>query len=86
LQPPRSLQTLSSGKKSLLIQALKRLFDADTPALRAVIPDLIEHFGKVQITGGGDLIHAAELITTQTDGRDATHIRVGHAQYQLCCT
>ncbi|PPQ83363.1 hypothetical protein CVT25_003937 [Psilocybe cyanescens] len=35
-------------------------------------------FGKVRRLGSGDIIHAAELVKTSSDARDATYYR-----YQL---
>ena len=44
--------------------------------IRRSLPTELEHWGKVKISGGGDIIHAAELVEPSGGHRDATYVRV----------
>jgi hypothetical protein len=80
---PRSNEGITDSENLAIARALCALFGADLDDARRVIPDVVEHAGKMRITDGGDLFHAAELVKTRTDSRDASFVRV---RAILCCS
>jgi len=45
------------------------------------LPSGISQWGKLKIEGGGDTIHAANVVHRAEDGRDASYVRVSMCIY-----
>ncbi|KAJ6448811.1 hypothetical protein C8R45DRAFT_850132 [Mycena sanguinolenta] len=60
---------------------LLRTFEVSEDEVSGCIPDEVSHWGKISFTGGGDKIHAAELVMypEQNMTRDASFMKYSHS-------
>ncbi|KAI0373517.1 hypothetical protein BV20DRAFT_1033834 [Pilatotrama ljubarskyi] len=77
VQPSRILE-ITPGQQTGIARCLMALFGRTVAQSRKVIPETVEHWGKLQISGGGDTIHTLKMVKRPRDGRDASFVR-----YQL---
>lgn len=83
---PKRTGTLTTQRRNQILKCLATRYDTTPARVRPHLPpdSTIEQWGKVRISGGGDTIQAAELITISEHNRNATYVRVscatGHDQ------
>ena len=76
LRKPRRISKVSTQRHNQVLRCLATRYDAAVSHLRRCIPMELEQWGKVQIAGGGDTIHASELVSLGENNRDASFVRV----------
>ena len=82
---PQKTLAVSHGDKTKIARCLNALYGKSVAVSRSVIPDTLEQWGKVRLIGGGDTMHARELVKVQGYSRDASYVRVSQALYSEWC-
>ena len=77
-----SLLTPNKGLKDHVIGSLVMHLKKPLPLVREHLPLQLEHWSKLQIFKGGDMIHATEMVKWTEDNRDRTFVHV-HTHYLL---
>jgi hypothetical protein len=54
----------------------RQCFDARRQDILQVLPSSVTQWGKFRIDGGGNTVHAFNLVKRTDDARDATYVRV----------
>lgn len=63
----------------------QQAFTLQRQAVLKLLPQGIVQWGKLQIDGGGDMIHVANAVHSADDHHDLTYVRVSSVlQYILC--
>lgn len=76
---------LSQDKRNATRDApAQQAFTPQRQAVLRLLPQGIAQWGKLQIDGGGDMIHASNAVHSADDHRDSTYVRVSVLQYVLC--
>jgi hypothetical protein len=72
------VKTLSKPLWNTLTAALATRFETSVSVIRKLIPSQspFDQYGRARQVDGGDIIHARELISLQTDSRDMSFVRV----------
>ena len=76
LLKPRRTTRLSTQRHNQILRCLATRYSTAISYLRRCIPMELEQWGKVRIAGGGDTIHAIELVPLGEHNRDASFVRV----------
>ena len=53
-------------------------FEVNRAMVLRFIPLAVSQWGKLRIEGGGDTVHAANVVHRAEDSRDASYVRVSH--------
>ena len=69
---------LTTQRRNQIIKCLATRYDRQAAVIRRILPSELECWGKVKISGGGDMIHAAELVQEGGGRRDASYVRVSN--------
>ncbi|KAJ3001434.1 hypothetical protein NUW54_g6423 [Trametes sanguinea] len=72
---PTRMSSLSYGQRTVIARCLMALFGRTVAQSRGVIPELVECWGELEISGGGDTISAYQIKKRAWDGRDKTFVR-----------
>ncbi|KAH9946895.1 hypothetical protein B0H21DRAFT_857356 [Amylocystis lapponica] len=78
LRPPHRVSEISLAMHTKIAQSLATRFDTTMAVARRIVPRNLSQWGKVQRVDGGDLMHAADIVSATENTRDATYVR-----YQL---
>lgn len=68
------MRSLSNDTRTQVAKHLAAQHGMTTQQMYAFIPDTLEHWGKLQWLGGGDMMHASEMGKHGT--RDMSYIKV----------
>ena len=63
-------------RRNQIVKSLATRYNTNASSIRRILPDEFEQWGKVKISGGGDTMHAAELVDSGEGHRDASYVRV----------
>jgi hypothetical protein len=77
LLTPRSEQLVVTPQiMNKIAKHLATVYRITVPVAKTFIPESLKQWGRMQISGGGDLIHARGYHKLRSDGRDASFVRV----------
>ena len=62
---------------------LATAFGVQARDAKPLIPAALNQWGRLLISGGGDLVHARGYHTLRSDGRDASFVRVSSVDFYL---
>lgn len=78
LVPPSVSDEVSADLHTKIAVCLATRFGKTMRIARKHVPHVLMQYGKVRRLGGGDMIHARELVPVREDTRDASFVRVRH--------
>ncbi|TBU31203.1 hypothetical protein BD311DRAFT_786599 [Dichomitus squalens] len=75
LHSPSEVRAITKSQQTNIARHLSTRYGIALSVARRVIPMTLEHWGKLRISNGGDLIHAHHVVKRPRDGRDASFVR-----------
>lgn len=76
LTPHGTLLTVTPQLRIKIAAYLVTAFGVQVRDVKKLIPNTLKQWGRLQISAGGDLIHARGYHKLRSDGRDASFVRV----------
>ena len=73
---PKRVGPLDPPIRKVLTNALVTRFGVSLNVAKKFLPEVVEQWGKLRRLEGGDIMHAHNIISKCTDGRDVSFIRV----------
>ena len=73
---PKRVGPLDPPIHKVLTNALVTRFGVPLNVAKKFLPEVVEQWGKLSRIVGGDIMHAHNIISKRTDGRDASFIRM----------
>ena len=74
---------LNDTIRKVLVSGLVTQFCVWPNVVSKVIPEVVEHWGKLCHLEGGDIMHMHDIVPKCMDGRDASFVRVCELYCQM---
>jgi hypothetical protein len=83
LTPRTERLVVTTQLRNKITKYLATTFSIRGQGIHDYIPESLQQWGRVRMTGGGDLIHARGYHTLRPDGRDASFVRVSQSLHTV---
>jgi hypothetical protein len=78
---PKKVGPLDDAICKVIVNGLATRFSVQPNAVRKILPEAFEQWGKLRRLEGGDIMHAVCVVSKRMDGRDASFVRVREQLY-----